>query len=240
VKNSIATPTGYSSSAYYGAASIDAPKDCNGQSTFITSKVFTGSPFDARLCAAACDAQNIDHAKTGAQQCRYFNTYILSRNNVALGQYCNLFTQAWTASQATYKGITSGANKYTISYSFGVSASSDAGNCNKESSPPTSDTGKPPVTGPSTGADGFINWKTFKANGVNLGSWLEKEKNHGEFMLFTFDYSRHVLMTTLRHILVEQYQRRPFDHGRMELVCLTWCSVRTCFRGSLRIVRYQS
>ncbi|THX17621.1 glycoside hydrolase [Aureobasidium pullulans] len=181
VKNSIATPTGYSSSAYYGAASIDAPKDCNGQSTFITSKVFTGSPFDARLCATACDAQNIDHAKTGAQQCRYFNTYILSRNNVALGQYCNLFTQAWTASQATYKGITSGANKYTISYSFGVSASSDAGNCNKESSPPTSDTGKPPVTGPSTGADGFINWKTFKANGVNLGSWLEKEKNHDTF-----------------------------------------------------------
>lgn len=72
-----------------------------------------------------------------------------------------------------------------------------------------------------TGADEIINWKTFKANGVNLGSWLEKEKNHGEFMLFTFEHSRHVLMTTSRHILVEQYQRRPFDHGRMELVCLT-------------------
>lgn len=24
----------------------------------------------------------------------------------------------------------------------------------------------------------FINWKTFKANGANLGGWLEKEKNH--------------------------------------------------------------
>lgn len=24
----------------------------------------------------------------------------------------------------------------------------------------------------------FINWKTFKANGVNLGGWLEKERTH--------------------------------------------------------------
>jgi len=24
----------------------------------------------------------------------------------------------------------------------------------------------------------FVNWKTFKANGANLGGWLEKEKTH--------------------------------------------------------------
>ena len=24
----------------------------------------------------------------------------------------------------------------------------------------------------------FLDWKTFKANGVNLGGWLEKEKTH--------------------------------------------------------------
>jgi glucan 1,3-beta-glucosidase len=25
---------------------------------------------------------------------------------------------------------------------------------------------------------GFVNWKTFKANGANLGGWLEKEQTH--------------------------------------------------------------
>ena len=177
VKNSIATPTGYSSSAYYGTASIDAPVDCNGNSTFIGTQVFTGSPFDARLCAAACDTQNVRHAKEGALQCRFFNTYILSRNNVPIGQYCNLFTQAWTASQATYKGTTSGSSKYTVSYSYGVMASSDAGTCTKGSTIPSSNNGTPPPTGPSTDANGFINWRTWKAAGVNLGGWLEKEKN---------------------------------------------------------------
>ncbi|KAJ4346650.1 uncharacterized protein N0V89_010581 [Didymosphaeria variabile] len=29
-----------------------------------------------------------------------------------------------------------------------------------------------------TNGGNFINWKTFKANGVNLGGWLEKEKTH--------------------------------------------------------------
>lgn len=25
---------------------------------------------------------------------------------------------------------------------------------------------------------GFIDWRTYKSNGVNLGSWLEKERTH--------------------------------------------------------------
>lgn len=178
MKNSISTPPGYYSSAFYGTASIDAPVDCNGNSTYITSQLFTGSPFDARLCSAACDAQNIKHAQGGSQPCRFFNTYILSRNNVAIGQYCNLYSQAWTATQATYKGTTSGSSNYTISYSYGVMASADAGTCTKGSTIPSSNHGSPPAPGPATDSNGFINWKTFKAQGVNLGGWLEKEKNY--------------------------------------------------------------
>lgn len=36
---------------------------------------------------------------------------------------------------------------------------------------------KPPPN-PYNINDGFIDWRTYKANGVNLGSWLEKERTH--------------------------------------------------------------
>ncbi|KAK3059764.1 hypothetical protein LTS18_010104, partial [Coniosporium uncinatum] len=38
---------------------------------------------------------------------------------------------------------------------------------------------KPAIKWPK-GVDGgnFVDWRTFKANGVNLGGWLEKEKTH--------------------------------------------------------------
>ncbi|KAF2625615.1 glycoside hydrolase family 5 protein [Macroventuria anomochaeta] len=36
---------------------------------------------------------------------------------------------------------------------------------------------KPPPNPYNTGGE-FINWRTYKSNGVNLGSWLEKERTH--------------------------------------------------------------
>ncbi len=35
-----------------------------------------------------------------------------------------------------------------------------------------------PLPNPYNEDGKFINWRTYKANGVNLGSWLEKERTH--------------------------------------------------------------
>jgi hypothetical protein len=54
VSKGINTPPGYSPGVYLGDAAINAPLDCNGDDTFMGSKIFTGVPFDANLCATAC------------------------------------------------------------------------------------------------------------------------------------------------------------------------------------------
>jgi len=36
----------------------------------------------------------------------------------------------------------------------------------------------PTITWPHITGSNFINWKTYKSNGANLGGWLEKEKTH--------------------------------------------------------------
>ncbi|KAI5248970.1 glycoside hydrolase [Aureobasidium subglaciale] len=183
VNNTIEPADGFTSPSYYGNTAIDAPNDCNDKSTFLGSQVFTGGPFDANLCAAACNAQSATNLKANKPTCKFFNTYILSRNNVAIGQYCNLYSQTWASSYATYKGSNSGGNKYTVSYSYGFSSSADAGTCKK---PTTSTwvissataTASSTATAQPTTSGGFINWKTFQANGANLGGWLEKEQTH--------------------------------------------------------------
>lgn len=113
INNTLAAPAGYSDAIYYGTRAIDAPLDAQGFNTFITSKIFSG-PFDARLCAAACDAQTqyaIDHPSadgTPAKKCQFFNTYILNLNDNKhpQGQYCTLYTEAWPTKYATSTGST--------------------------------------------------------------------------------------------------------------------------------------
>jgi glucan 1,3-beta-glucosidase len=183
VNNTIEPADGFNSPNYYGNTAIDAPVDCNGQSTFLGSKVFTGGPFDASLCAAACDAQSATNLKANKATCKFFNTYILSRKNVAIGQYCNLYSQTWANSYATYKGSVSGSSKYTVSYSYGFSSSTDAGICKKPSTSTwivssATATASSTATAKPTTSGGFIDWKSWQANGANLGSWLEKEQTH--------------------------------------------------------------
>ncbi|THY30391.1 hypothetical protein D6D01_03257 [Aureobasidium pullulans] len=133
--NTLATPVGYSDALYYGTRAIDAPLDAQGFNTFITSKIFSG-PFDARLCAAACDAQTqyaIDHPSadgTPAKKCQFFNTYILNLNDNKhpQGQYCTLYTEAWPTKYATSTGsTTSSGDKLIIEYSYGYVSTSATG-----------------------------------------------------------------------------------------------------------------
>ncbi|KAI4722340.1 hypothetical protein E4T48_01227 [Aureobasidium sp. EXF-10727] len=138
--NTLAAPAAYSDAIYYGTHAIDAPLDAQGYSTFITSKIFNG-PFDARLCAAACDAQtqyaiNNPSAADGtpAKQCHFFNTYILNLNDNKhpQGQYCTLYTEAWPSKYATSTGsstsrLMNDSGKLIVEYSYGYVSTSASG-----------------------------------------------------------------------------------------------------------------
>ena len=185
VNKTIAPASGYNSPTYFGNVAVDAPVDCNGESTALGSKIFTGGVFDARLCAAACDAQSATNVRVGNATCKFFNTYLLERNGVAVGQYCALYSQTWSSTYATYNGAQSGSDKYTVAYSYGFSNSADAGVCKPATTTytthsatvvPSSTSAAAPVQ--TTSADGFVDWRAFKANGANLGGWLEKEQTH--------------------------------------------------------------
>ena len=96
-------------------------------------KIFTGGPFDPRLCAAACTAtSNYDRAhglptKANPQTCQFYNTYLLLNNTVPVGQYCAMYNETWSGSYATNTGQYRGKNKYTISHSYSYSNATDAG-----------------------------------------------------------------------------------------------------------------
>jgi hypothetical protein len=178
VSNKIASVQGFDTAAYYGNFGLTPPSDCNGENTLIKQQIFQGSPFDANLCATACTSQSILSVQNGVKACKSFNTFLVSRNGIALGQYCNLYSQTWASSYATSSGVTSGSNKYTISWSYGFSNAADPGKC----IPPVTST--LPVTPAATSvyptltpttAGGFLNWSSFSATGANLGGWLEKE-----------------------------------------------------------------
>lgn len=140
------------------------------------------------MCASACDAKSALNIQSGGKTCKYFNTYLLSRNGVTIGQYCQLYSQTWSSTYATNTGSTSSSgDKYTISYSYSFSSSSDAGVCTKitttsyaavSSKSATASATTNTVALETTTTGGFVNWTTFKANGANLGSWLEKEQTH--------------------------------------------------------------
>lgn len=80
-------------------------------------KIFSDSaPFCAARCAAACEEEtqyNIDFLNARSI-CRFFVTYIGFKNGVPQGQYCALYTQAWTPEYATNEGYFDGADQYTI------------------------------------------------------------------------------------------------------------------------------
>lgn len=126
VNHSITAPTGYNGAVYLGNSAINAPLDCNHHDTYMGVKIFTSGPFDANLCATACSAQsdyNRRHpAKNGFfQTCQFFNTYVLYKNNAAVGQYCSLYNETWSPSFATNNGQYRGSDHYTIGYSYAFS-----------------------------------------------------------------------------------------------------------------------
>ena len=128
------TCAGYTSPTFLGTSAMNAPLDCNGKDTYLGYKLFTGTPFDPRLCSAACDAQTVYNFAyppsdgTKPKACLFFNTYLLSMNGINQGQYCSMYTQAWGTKYATNDGQWRGTDHYTISYSFAFGNTANSGN----------------------------------------------------------------------------------------------------------------
>lgn len=85
VKKTVEVAVGYTAPQFPGTNAINAPADCNGANSYLEDLYWTdGTPFDAARGSAACSAYS--NASTGAN-CQFFNSYILSKNNIPQGQY---------------------------------------------------------------------------------------------------------------------------------------------------------
>lgn len=99
---------GFGSPVGFGGA-INAPLDAQGHDTYVGFKYYPFSQsqgYTPGTCASACNAQtayNKAHpASDGSfKSCNFFNSYVLSKNGIAQGLYCSMYTQTWAASYAT-------------------------------------------------------------------------------------------------------------------------------------------
>ncbi|KAF9874534.1 cytochrome p450 [Colletotrichum karsti] len=111
-----ASQSGFTGPAPFGG-SIQAPN------SYIGVKFFPG-PYDPAQCAAACQATtqyDHDHPRQDGtyDACNFFNSFVLSENNVPQGTYCSLYTKAWDKSYSTNVGQYRGSDYYSVSQSYG-------------------------------------------------------------------------------------------------------------------------
>ncbi|KAI9663032.1 MAG: hypothetical protein M1821_008080 [Bathelium mastoideum] len=102
---------------------IQAPLNSQGQDTYLGMRLF--SVYDPSQCAAVCqsttayDKKHLVSSSGTYAPCNFFNTYILSKNNVVKGMYCSMYSQHWDKSYSTNVGQwDSAGNHYTVSSSY--------------------------------------------------------------------------------------------------------------------------
>lgn len=100
-------------------AAINAPLAAKDYDTYNGMRLFNDNPYDPALCAAACKAQtqyDVDHkaADGSFKPCNFFTSYVLTKNDVPLGTYCALYTEAWGKEYAVNTGFYSGADTYKV------------------------------------------------------------------------------------------------------------------------------
>ncbi|KAK5049922.1 hypothetical protein LTR84_004041 [Exophiala bonariae] len=100
----LSTPDGFDVPSYVGNQAIRPP---SGSNYFLDSKIFHG-PFDTASCSKECEILG----------CNFFNTYIVLKNGVNQGQYCDVYSDAIGHEWATESGSTVGKTNWTISHSF--------------------------------------------------------------------------------------------------------------------------
>ncbi|KAF2147829.1 hypothetical protein K461DRAFT_207541, partial [Myriangium duriaei CBS 260.36] len=120
VNHTIATPTNYTPPVYLGHAAIQAPPPCfSSPSRLLQSHVFIASTFDIALCATACTEQALwATGREGQRPCSFFDTHVLYRSGVPVGQYCALYEEAWGELWAINKGYYFGKDHYTLGFSY--------------------------------------------------------------------------------------------------------------------------
>ena len=113
-------------------AGFDGPQELGGAiqapSGYIGSSFFSG-PYDPGQCAAACKAQtqfdhdHIVHDDGTYDACNFFNSFVLSDDDVAQGTECQYYTQPWAKSYSTNYGQYRGSEYWSVSSSYGYSLS---------------------------------------------------------------------------------------------------------------------
>jgi len=125
-----ATIPGYDGPTQLGGA-INAPLDANRHDTYMGVRVqpFDNSTvYDPSVCASACTSQtayNKAHpARDGSfQTCRFFNSWVQSKDGVAYELHCGLYNQTWSPQYATNYGQYQGNSRITVSRSYAFTLS---------------------------------------------------------------------------------------------------------------------
>ncbi|KAL0930135.1 CND3 protein [Colletotrichum truncatum] len=122
------TPSGWTNPQSCGTVVHDHPSTCMGQ------KFFPG-PFDINVCASYAASQNSKNSKSlglfswaswfgySPLKCNFFNAFMIKENGVAKGTYCNLFSQQYAPSAASYKPAFSGGIKWSVESSWSFCSS---------------------------------------------------------------------------------------------------------------------
>jgi hypothetical protein len=100
VGNKIPTvPIGYNIEAYAHGAAIEAPRDCNGQETYMGVAYWRDGRLDINRCIASCQRAGLGDVQ--GRTCRFVNTYIQRRNGVPTSQHCAMYSQYWPIEYVT-------------------------------------------------------------------------------------------------------------------------------------------
>lgn len=168
--NKVITPSGdFGSAGYLGAAAIDCPEGSAEAASFIGSKNVGIGAFNANLCVDLCQSAD----------CKFFNTYILSKNGESIGQYCDMYSAPVPASYATNVGKRDGKHTYTISnsYTFGNGQLNHDG---PSAVPPVSGTASAPL---STAGHASPNQGSSTIS-ASHSVWTESEGDRGVHQAF--------------------------------------------------------
>ncbi|KAF2734582.1 hypothetical protein EJ04DRAFT_523565 [Polyplosphaeria fusca] len=101
---------------------INAPTD-TVPATYLGMKLYNDGPYDPSQCAAACQAQTAYDRETAGSDgtydaCNFFNSYILTKNNVPQGTYCSFYTRSWSEEYAVNTGYYYGGDVFAVVGSF--------------------------------------------------------------------------------------------------------------------------
>jgi hypothetical protein len=110
---------------------INAPLDAQRHDTYMGMRWYTfakDQSYDPSVCAAACNSQtayNKQHpaADGSFMTCRFFNSWVQSKNGVAYELHCGLYNQTWSPQYATNYGQYQGNDRITVSRSYSYTLS---------------------------------------------------------------------------------------------------------------------